>query len=327
MPLLSGDIGGTNTRLALWERRGDSAAWSEVKKATFPSPAFHGLAPIVRAFLGAETARVTNAAFGVAGPVIDDVCRATNLPWTIDARNLERDLGIKRIRLINDFYAIALGIGSLGQDDLTVLQQGEVDPLGPIAIIGAGTGLGEAVALPEPQGFRVLPSEGGHTDFAPRDDLEIELLRFLLRRHRRVSYERVVSGPGLATIYEFLTTTAVEADSPSLRARMQEHDPAVVIGEAALAGGNGAASRAVEMLCSLFGAEAGNLALKVLPTGGLHVAGGMAPKLMPVIQRGAFMDSFLNKGRMSPLLEKVRVSIITNTGVGLLGARAVASAL
>ena len=319
MRLLAGDVGGTKTLLALFEKD-DTGAVREVRSARFESAAFHGIAPMARVFLGADV-HVDRASFGVAGPVIHDVSEATNLPWRIDARVLERDLGIPRVRLLNDFHAIALGISALSAADLFVLQDAPVDQHGPVAIIGAGTGLGEATVIPTPLGPRVLPSEGGHCDLAPRDELEIELLRWLLRRHERVSYERVVSGPGLVTLYEFLTACGHVAEQTRIREEMAENDPGAVIGEHAVAGDDPACVRAVELFCSLYGAEAGNLALKVLPTGGLYVAGGIAPKLLPKLREGGFLDSFVTKGRMSSLLRATRVSVVTNTRVGLLGAR------
>lgn len=325
MRVLAGDVGGTKTWLALYEGRDHE--FRELRSSRFSSSAFHSLAPMIRVFLGNETHVIERAAFGVAGPVIDDVCNATNLPWRIDARRLEADLEIPRIRLINDFQAVALGVPSLQSDDLFVLQDREVDPQGPIAVIGAGTGLGEAIMVPSAEGLRVLPSEGGHTDFAPRNEIEIELLRFLLRRHERVSYERVVSGPGLVTLYEFVTTHGIAPENETIRARMGGEDPAAVIGGAALDRSDEACSRAVELFLSLYGAEAGNLALKVLPTGGLYIAGGIAPRLLPLLRGGAFLEAFHQKGRMTPLVDALRVAVITNTQVGLLGARNVAAKL
>ena len=321
MLLLAGDVGGTKTLLALYEK--DDTSVREVRSARYESASFHGVGPMARLFLGADV-RVDRAAFGVAGPVVNDHCEATNLPWKIDARVLERDLGIPRVRLLNDFHAVALGIGALSAGDLEILQDGPVDPLGPVAIIGAGTGLGEAIVIPTRTGPRVLPSEGGHCDLAARNELEIELLRFLLRRHARVSYERIVSGPGLVTAYEFLTSSGHAPETPAIRDEMGQNDPGAVIGGHALAGDDEACVKAVELWLSLYGAEAGNLALKVLPTGGLYVAGGIAPKLIAKMHDGTFLRAFLAKGRMTPLLERTRVSVVTNTRVGLIGARVAA---
>ena len=323
MRLLAGDIGGTKTLLALYDER--DGAFTETRRQRFDSGAFRGLGEMIVAMLGSEVESVDRAAFGIAGPIVDDTCKATNLPWVVDARALERELDIERVRLLNDFQAVALGVPSLGADDVVVLQDGDVEPDGPIAIIGAGTGLGQAIVVATPTGPRVLPSEGGHTDFAPRNELEIDLLRFLQKRHGRVSVERCVSGQGIVSIYEFLIETGLERESPAIRAKMAEHDDGAVIGTAAIEGSDAACVRAVRIFTSLYGAEAGNLALKVLPTGGLFIAGGIAPKLLPFMRdRDLFLAAFLTKGRMSPLLERMRVAVITDTNVGLYGARNVA---
>ncbi len=322
MRLLAGDVGGTKTLLALYEER--DGAFREVRRARFDSPSFAGLGQMVRSMLGDETASVDRAAFGIAGPIVDDTSKTTNLPWHLDARALEAELGIERIRLLNDFQAVALGVPSLGPSDVVVLQDGEVEATGPVAILGAGTGLGEAFVVPLGGELRVLPSEGGHADFSPRDEVEIDLLRFLMARHGRVSVERVVSGQGIVAIYDFLVSTGLEEESPAIRSRMTEEDPAAVIGTTALEAGDRACERTARMFTSLYGAEAGNLALKVLPTGGLYVAGGIAPKLLPLLRRGDFLEGFLSKGRMRALLERIHVSVITDPNVGLYGARNVA---
>lgn len=327
MRLLAGDVGGTKTLLALFEGAADQL--TEVRRERFESHHFEGLTEIVRAMLGDDAGQVDRAAFGVAGPVVDDTCKATNLPWQIDARSMERELGIERICLLNDFHAIALGTRSLGPDDLVVLQDQPAEEDGPVAILGAGTGLGESIVVPTGAGPRVLDSEGGHADFAPRNDTEMDLLRFLLARHDRVSVERVVSGAGLHAIYQFLVESGRADVSEDVAARLRDaDDPAAVIGQAAVDGDDDTCRRSVEIFVSLYGAEAGNLALKVLPRGGLFVAGGIAPKLLPFVRRpDLFLESYLAKGRMRPLLERMRVSIITDTNVGLYGARNAAAAL
>lgn len=325
MRVLAGDVGGTKTLLALYEER--DGRFTEIRRARFESAAYAGLGQIARAMLADESAPVERAAFGIAGPVVDDTSKTTNLPWHIDARALERELGIERVCLLNDFHAVALGVPSLRDEDLVVLQEGEVDPTGPMAIVGAGTGLGEAVVVPVDGALRVLPSEGGHSDFSPRDEDEIDLLRFLKERHGRVSVERVVSGQGIVSIYDFLVTTGRAQESTAIRRRMATTDPAAVIGAAAIADEDPACARAVRMFISAYGAEAGNLALKVLPTGGLYVAGGIAPKLMPLMRGSTFLDGFRAKGRMRRLLERMRVSVIVDSNVGLYGARNLALTL
>lgn len=320
MRVLAGDIGGTKTLLAILERQPDGRL-AVLRRERYVSAEHPGLAPIVRDFLAREgVPPVARAGIGVAGPVVDGRCRVTNLPWEIDAAQIRDEFGLERVALVNDFAAVAHGLTVLGPDDLEVLQVGERDPAGPVALIGAGTGLGEALLVPTPAGPRVLASEGGHCDLAPRDDTEIALLRFLLRRHHRVSYERIVSGPGLVTAYEFVVAEGLAPELPDTRARMAAEDRGGVIGARALAGDDPACVRAVELFLGLYGAEAGNLALKALPTGGLFVAGGIAGKLLPLIRGGGFLRAFLDKGRMSPLLAKLPLAVVTNAEVGLLGA-------
>jgi glucokinase len=322
MRVLSGDVGGTKTYLALHEVD-DEGFVRELRRERYASSAFPGLADMIGVFLGGGSdARVDRAGIGVAGPVVDDVVKTTNLPWRIDARVLERTLGIGRVTLLNDFEAIALGIPRLPEEDFVVLQDLPADPHGPVVVLGAGTGLGAAVMVPtgSPGHFRVLRSEGGHTDFAPRDEREIDLLRYLLERHERVSYERVVSGPGLLTLYRFVVARGIAPELEETRARMAEEDPSAVIGQRALAGDDPACVEAARMFVGLYGAKAGNLALDVIPTGGLYVAGGVAIHLLPLLQDGGFLRAFRSKGRMSHLLEAVRVSVVRNSRVGLTGA-------
>jgi glucokinase len=329
--LLVGDIGGTKTALSLYayEARG---GFREVAFSRYVSGEYSGLAPLVRDFL--RTARgeegpfadLRACVFGVAGPVESGICRTTNLPWVIDQTVLAEGLGAK-VALINDFHAVALGIGELTAEDLVVLQEGDVDPEGPIAIVGAGTGLGEAIVLPTPTGPRVVASEGGHVDFAPRTPLEVDLLRFLWKRHRRVSVERVVSGPGLHALYDFVIDSGQAPESPELRAQLEGADAGRIIGEHGVHGTDAASLRAVDMFVSLYGSEAGNLALKVLPRGGLYVAGGIAPKLIDKIRDGSFMHAFLDKGRLSSALERLQVAVVMNPQVALLGARRLAAQL
>jgi glucokinase len=328
--LLAGDIGGTKTYLALFERREDGSL-VEIEGATYTSVSFPGLAPMVELFRGQQAPSVDAAAFGVAGPVFDGQCRATNLPWRLDERVLQAELGIPRLRLINDFHAAALGILALPPEDVEVLQDRPADPDGLIAILGAGTGLGEAIVLPAGPGrgsqARVLVSEGGHCDFAPRNELEIDLLRHLMRRHERVSYERVLSGPGLVAIYEFVVSSDLAPEAEVVREELSSGDPGAVIGRRGIEGSDPACVKALDIFVSLYGAEAGNLALKVLPTGGLYLAGGIAPRILEKLKAGGFVEAMTAKGRMSPMLESLRVSVVTNPKAGLIGASRSAAAL
>lgn len=324
MRILAGDIGGTKTLLALYEvdvsERTDASPprLREVKRERFASAEFASLMPMLQRFLAAESP-FQCATLAVAGPVINGVCKATNLPWIVDANEMAQFFDIKHFGLINDFQAIAMAVEVLGSEDLHTLHPGAPNVRGVRAVIGAGTGLGQALLVPMGNQWTVLASEGGHTDFAPRDDIEMKLLSYLLTKHRRVSYERVLSGRGLVNLYQFLVSSGMEEPSAKVEQALTDpSDDAASITAEALAKTNAACMRAVAMFVSLYGAEAGNLALKCLPYGGVYVAGGIAPKILPML--GGFVQSFLNKGRMSPLLERVPVHVILDTHVGLRGA-------
>lgn len=327
MHVLAGDIGGTKTSLAIYELAPTSTAPARLlRSARFPSQG-PGLLPIVEQFLAAGEQRLAAAGFAVAGPVIAGHCKTTNLPWELDAAELSAALRVPAA-LMNDFHGVALGVGALPDDQLEFFNRSadERDRDGVVAVIGAGTGLGEAMLVPTATGPRVLASEGGHCDFAPRDDLEIDLLRHLLGRHARVSYERVVSGPGLVALYEFLVVRGHAPEQASTRARMAAEAPAAVVGELGVRGDDLACARAVDLFAGLYGAEAGNLALKCLPTGGLYLAGGVGLHLRPRL-RERFMAGFLAKGRMTPLLHTIPVALVLDGEVGRRGAAVAAAAL
>lgn len=324
--VLAGDVGGTKTVLSLFERV--PSGWREVATTRFASGDHTGLEGPARAFLDMSGGGIAAAAVGVAGPVVDGVCRTTNLPWLIDARSLAESLGVARVAVINDFEATARGLLELRPDQLMSLQAGRRDPGGHCAVIGAGTGLGQAILIPGDGGARVLATEGGHTDFAPRNEVEDGLLRFLRARHPdHVSVERVVSGLGLASIHAYVVEAGLAPCAPAALARIASEDPGAVIGELGARGHDPACAYAIGMFVSLYGAEAGNLALKTLPTGGLFVAGGIAPRMLDVLRRGAFLEAFLGKGRMRPVLEQIPVSVVTDSRVGMYGAAALASRL
>ncbi|MDQ3034258.1 MAG: glucokinase [Myxococcota bacterium] len=329
--VLAGDVGGTKTVLSLYERSaipGGTAAWREVATTTFPSASHAGLEAPTSAFLDAAGAAPVAAAFGVAGPVKDGRCHTTNLPWLIDAGALSAALRIPRVGVINDFEATARGLLELEAHEVVVVQEGIVDPTGPVAVLGAGTGLGEAILVRTPAGLQVLPTEGGHASFAPRDAIEDGLLTFLRERYPdHVSYERVLSGPGLATVYEYVIARGLAASTPETLERLRTDDPAAVVGELGTTGADPACARALATFVSVYGSEAGNLALKTLPSGGLFVSGGIAPKILPALRTGAFVASFLAKGRMRALLETIRVSVVIEPRVGLHGARSLAASL
>lgn len=321
--ILAGDIGGTNTRLAFFEGTPDRL--NPLVIEVFPSPQFKGPAEIVRKFLATHQQKVDTACFGLPGAVVDGHVETPNLPWVVDARHLAAELGLERVELINDLYANAHGIALLADSDFVVLNTGSPSADGNRALISAGTGLGEAGLLAEAGGYRPFPSEGGHADFAPRNELEIELLRYLMARFEHVSFERVLSGPGLHNIYQFLRDTR-RAEEPAWLADQIAHgDPAAAIAKSALANTAPISVQALDVFVSIYGAEAGNLALKVVATGGTFVGGGIAPKIIAKLSGPAFMKAFSAKGRVSALLSEIPVRVITNDKTALLGAGRVAA--
>ena len=313
--ILAGDIGGTKTNLALFD--GDPGR--PLVLETYRSADHPGLEEIARVFLRAHPADVSAACFGIAGPVRGGQVPAVNLAWAVDAAAVSRALGLEAVALINDLEANAFGIAVLGPDDLAVLNPGVPEAVGNRAVIAAGTGLGEAGLYWDGERHRPFASEGGHADFAPRTEVEIGLLRFLQREHAHVSVERVCSGMGLVNAYRYLLD-AREATEPDWYREAGDR-PAAIAG-AVLEGRDELAGLAVDLLCSIYGAEAGNLALKVMATGGVYVGGGIAPKLLPQLRAGGFMEAFVAKGRMSILLEQVPVRVILNEHAALLGAAA-----
>jgi glucokinase len=316
--IFAGDIGGTKTNLGLFSREGGRLHLRHFR--SFPSQEYSSLTDIVREFRKEVTSPVSAAAFGIAGPVIDGRTETTNISWVVDSRELAEQLGIPKAGLINDLEATAYGILELEKKDLVVLNQGIPREHGAIAVIAAGTGLGEGGLFWDGERYRAIASEGGHSDFAPRNDLEIDLLRFLLGRYSRVSYERAVSGPGLYSLYEFFRSRTSEAEPAWLAREIREGDPSAAVSQAALSGKDKTAGRSLETFVSLYGAEAGNLALKLLATGGLFVGGGIAPKILDWLKRGPFLDAFMTKGRYTPLLKNIPVSVVLNDKTALLGA-------
>lgn len=325
MRVLAGDIGGTSARLAIVDIDADAVRLVHTRR--FASKDFPRLAPIVHAFL-TNVADVPNrACFAVACPVIDGKCSATNLSWEIDVGELGEKIGIPRTEVVNDLHAVGHGVQRLSPADLVTLQTGEPNERGVIALIGAGTGLGEAFVTRSGDAYHVHSSEGGHTSFSAGTELEWGLNRSLATKFAHVSYERVVSGPGLVSIYRYLVEAGVAEEQASVRTQMEAADPAAVIATHALAGTDPLSERALEMFASAYGAQAGNLALTVMATGGVYVAGGIAPRIVPKLRDGAFMTAFLDKGRLSDVLARVSVDIIINPHVGLIGAAVVAMRL
>ncbi|MDD5241251.1 MAG: glucokinase [Sulfuricella sp.] len=320
--LLAGDIGGTKTLLRLSE---DGRVIAERR---FESAAYSGLEPIIVDFLRDCPAQVVaSACFGVAGPVDGESANITNLPWRINAAAIRAQFGIPTVRLINDFQAVAYGIEALGRDDLLTLQAGMPLQHGVRAVIGAGTGLGEGFMIWRDGGYEAMPSEGSHADFAPVDARQAELRHYLAARFGHVSYERLVSGPGLENIFSFLCDIEGGTASVELQAAMREGDPAAAISRFALGEKDPLAAEALDLFVRIYGAEAGNLALKVLARGGVYVAGGVAPQIVEKLKDGSFLQAFSAKGRYAELLSSIPVYVVLNPDVGLLGAEWVAGRL
>ena len=326
--ILAGDVGGTKIHLALYEFAGGRLA--PVHDHKFPAADHAGLDEVVKAFLSeGERAKVVAACFGCPGPVRDGRLKLTNLPWTLDERELTKSLGMEHIFLINDLEANGYGIPELAPESVFTLHEGDPQSLGHRGLVSAGTGLGEALLIWDAklQRHQPLPSEGGHGDFAARNPLEISLLEYLRRTlNGRVSLERVVSGLGIKNIYAFLRDDRKLREPKWLRDRMEAEDPNAVIGQCAADGSSEICAETMRMFASAYGAEAGNVALKVLAAGGIYLGGGVAPKNLQVMHNGEFMRAFLDKGRLSPLLEKVPVRIILDETCALLGAAAYAEA-
>jgi glucokinase len=318
--ILAGDIGGTNARLACFALA-DHCLTTVVEKE-YPSREHASLEEIVSAFVETHRVAIDRACFGIAGPVEEGRVVTPNLPWVVDGAKLANRLGIKAVSLINDLEANTYGIAALEPDDLAVLNAGSPDPAGSLAVISAGTGLGEAGTYWDGKMHRPVPCEGGHSDFAPRNALEIELLEYLLKQYEyeHVSCERVLSGGGLVNIYQFLRDTGRGTEPTWLAEEMREGDPAAAISKAALEGRSPLATQALDLFVTLYGAEAGNLALKFKATGGVYVGGGIAPKIIQKLKEPPFMRAFVEKGRLRPLLEAVPVKVILNDRTALLGA-------
>ncbi|MTJ09413.1 glucokinase [Anabaena sp. UHCC 0204] len=338
--LLAGDIGGTKTILRLVEFS-ETLGLKTLYEESFRSGDFPDLVPIVQKFLiTANSSTPDKACFAIAGPVVKNTAQLTNLAWFLDTDRLSEQLGIPAISLINDFAAVGYGIFGLTKQDLLTLQVGKHQPALPMAVIGAGTGLGQGFLIKQENQYQVFPSEGGHADFAPRNELEFQLLKYLLDKHdiQRVSVERVVSGLGITSIYQFLRDKKIATESPEIaqavRTWEQEAgqaektvDPGAFIGSAALEKSDRLSEQTMQLFIAAYGAEAGNLALKLLPYGGLYIAGGIGPKILPLMQNGSFILNFTQKGRMRSLLEEIPIHIILNQQVGLIGAALCASRL
>ena len=319
--ILAGDVGGTKVHLALYEFTDGNL--KHIRDHQFPAKEYSGLEEIVKEFIVSE--KVTSACFGVPGPVRDGRLRLTNLPWTLDSRELAKDLKIDYVFLINDLQANGYGIAELTSEQICTLSEGDSSQMGNRALISAGTGLGEGFLVWDGRSYTPYPSEGGHADFAPRNDNEIDLLRFLQQKYNgRISQERVVSGMGLTNCYDFLREVRGIEEPAWLAERMAAEDPNAVITELALKAKSEICEKALDMFVSAYGAEAGNLALKILSVGGLYVGGGIAPRIIEKMKDGTFMKAFTDKGRLSQLLVHMPVRVILESRTALIGAAAYA---
>ena len=319
--ILAGDIGGTKTNVALFEDEGGRLG-PAVAHQSYPSGAYRSLEDILAEFLAEHSsATVTRASFGVAGPLVEGVVETPNLAWSVRARSLSEALKVKDVRLINDLEATAYGVETLRPAQLHTLSEGEGGrPGGHRALIAAGTGLGMAGLFFDGSHYRPMPSEGGHVDFAPRDRTEADLLFYLQEKiGGRVSYERVLSGPGLFNLYSFLRDRRHAEEPAWLAAEVEGGDPAAAISRAALASRSTLAAKALDMFASIYGAMAGNLALLLKPYGGVYVGGGIAPKILDKLKDGTFMRAYKDKGRLSYVIESIPVRVILEDKTALYG--------
>ncbi len=318
--ILVGDVGGTKAVLALYLQ--EPGELKCVQKQTYVCAEYQSFEQVLAEFLG-QTAypAIASACLGVAGPIVNGDCYLTNLGWTITQRELSKILETPNTCLINDLEAAAWGVLSLSDDAFFELNPDSQQMSGHIAVLAAGTGLGEAIMCWDGETHHPIATEGGHTDFAPSNEQEIELLKFLWKRYPdHVSYERLVSGEGLHNIYQFLKQSGVEPSAEIERVLKATDDAPSVIGEAGVSARDRLCQQALELFCRIYGNEAGNLALKCLPYGGVYLAGGIAPKILPLLQQGCFLEGFLAKGRYHQILQKMSVKVCLNPEVGLLGA-------
>jgi glucokinase len=315
--LLAGDIGGTKTRLALYSADGGPRPKVQV---TFKSADYGSLESVVAEFLAGVGATVKRAVFGVAGPVVEGECRATNLPWIINETSVREAFGLRQAKLLNDLEATAYGVPNLSPADLALLNDASPRS-GTKVVVAPGTGLGEAVLFYRDEHYHVLPSEGGHTDFAPSNLFEIRLLRYLMGKFGHVSYERVCSGSGMPNVYAFLKKQGFAPELPEMKKALKEtEDPTPIIVAKAMAGECELSIATLNAFVSILGSEAGNLTLKVMATGGVYLGGGIPPKILPKLKDGTFMAAFVNKGRFAEMLAQVPVYVILNEETALFGA-------
>jgi len=319
--ILAGDIGGTKTVIALYTRT-QANKLKQLRLQHYPSQDSPSLDSILQDFLhSTPMASVQAACFGVAGAVVMGQCRTTNLPWSLSEQALAESLHVPTVKLLNDLEAAAYGMLFIDAHERVVLNPGKTDATGNIAVVAAGTGLGEAMLYWDGTRHHPVASEGGHCDFSPRTDREIELLKYLRQRlNGHVSYERILSGPGLYNVYQFLRDSGHGSEPDWLGEELRGGDPSATISRHALSCQDPLCVEALDTFVAIYGAEAGNLALKCLAVGGVYIGGGIAPQILPALTRDTFMDAFLDKGRFAPLLQDMPVYIATNPQAPLLGA-------
>ena len=316
--VLAGDIGGTKTHLGLYAI--DAGGPRTLATVTYPSRDVAGLEEMIRDILGGRETTIAAACFGIACPVVGGACRPTNLNWSVSEERLRRAFGWRQVEILNDLATTAIAAPRLAPNALTTLNSGQPQNGGNMAIVAPGTGLGQALLLPEGRGYRPVASEGGHADFAPNDAAELELWRFLHQRFGHVSVERVLSGQGLVNIFDWLCSSDGQAPSPAVREAMATEDPAAVITRHAIDGDDSLCADALQRFCRIFGAVAGNLALTGMATGGVYLGGGIPPKILPALKKPAFMEGFVAKGRFHDFMTAIPVQVIREDRAALMGA-------
>ena len=323
--ILAGDIGGTKTNLSYFDVMNRQLVQKQMM--SYPSHEYPSLSAIVARFRREYPAQISAAAFGIAGPVINGHSVLTNVGWELDVETLRKDLALDAVELINDLQATAYGTLRLSESEQFRLQNGQAQVNGAIAVIAAGTGLGEGGMIWDGKNYRAIASEGGHADFSPRNDLECSLMQFLAGKFGHVSWERILSGPGLFSLYEFLSQRSSTAAPAWLKADIASGDPAAAVSKAAMEGKDTTCVEALDLFVSLYGSETGNLALKLLSTGGVFIGGGIAPKILPKLKTPLFLRNFIAKGRLESTLQKMPVSVVLNDKIAMVGAAHVASLL
>jgi glucokinase len=318
--LLVGDVGGTKTNMALFKPSG--RGWDCAKRTLYASADYKTFTELLASFLLDADAAISSVCIGVAGPVVSGECAATNLPWILSRDEISRSVHAPNVWLLNDLEATAWGLLALPEADFVELNPNAVQSqAGNIAVIAAGTGLGEALMIWDGATHRAVATEGGHADFAPNDQQQIGLLNYLTQKYDgHVSYERLLSGHGLINIYNYLKQVQFSPINVSIENKMLTDDPAAVIGMAGVEGNDKLCVEALNLFCRIYGAESGNLALKCLPNSGVYLAGGIAGKILPALKNGEFMKAFLNKGRIKVVLDNIPVKVCINPDVALVGA-------